>query len=60
MANVCRLNQPKQHIFCTFLIDQVVDLVSGHKLLIFMDALLRYNQIHMDEENEERTSFIMD
>ena len=30
-------------------IDQLVDSTTGHKLLSFMDAFLRYNQIRMDE-----------
>ena len=30
-------------------IDQLVDSTAGHKLLSFMDAFSRYNQIRMDE-----------
>ena len=30
-------------------IDQLVDLTAGHKLLSFMNAFSRYNQIRMDE-----------
>ena len=30
-------------------IDQLVDSTVGHKLLSFMDAISRYNQIRMDE-----------
>ena len=32
-------------------IDQLVDSTAGHKLLTFMDAFSRYNQIKMDEED---------
>ena len=39
-------------------IDQVVDSIVGHKLLSFMDAFSGYNQIKMDEANQEKTSFI--
>ena len=39
-------------------IDQLVDSTAGHQLLSFMDAFLGYNQIKMDEANQEKTSFI--
>ena len=39
-------------------IDQLVDSTAGHQLLNFMDAFLRYNQIKMDEADQEKTSFI--
>ena len=39
-------------------IDQLVDSTAGHKLLTFMDAFSGYNQIKMDEEDQEKTSFI--
>ena len=39
-------------------IDQLVDSIAGHQLLSFMDAFLGYNQIKMDEANQEKTSFI--
>ena len=32
-------------------IDQLVDSIAGHKLLTFMDAFSRYNQIKMAEED---------
>ena len=32
-------------------IDELVDSTAGHKLLMFMDAFSRYNQIKMDEED---------
>ena len=41
-------------------IDQLVDATSGHTLLSFMDAFSSYNQIWMDPEDEEHTSFITD
>ena len=40
-------------------IDQLVDSTARHKLLTFMDAFSRYNQIKMAEENQEKTAFIM-
>ena len=39
-------------------IDQLVDSTAGHKLLTFMDALSGYNQIQIDEEDQEKTAFI--
>ena len=39
-------------------INQLVDLTVGHKLLSFMDAFSRYNQILMDEDDQEKTSFV--
>ena len=39
-------------------IDQLVDSTADHKLLNFMDAFSRYNQIRMDEINQEKTSFV--
>ena len=39
-------------------IDQLVDSIAGHKLLTFMDAFSGYNQIKMDEEDQEKTTFI--
>ena len=40
-------------------IDQLVDSTAGHKLLTFMDAFSGYNQIMMDDANQEKTSFII-
>ena len=39
-------------------IDQLVDSTAGHKLLSFMDAFSGYNQILMDEDDQEKISFI--
>ena len=39
-------------------IDQLVDSTVSHQLLRFMDAFLGYNQIKMDETDQEKTSFI--
>ena len=39
-------------------IDQLVDSTAGHQLLNFMDAFLGYNQIKMDEADQEKTSFV--
>ena len=39
-------------------IDQLVDSTTGHKLLSLMDTFSGYNQILMDEEDQEKTSFV--
>ena len=39
-------------------IDQLVDSTAGHKLLTFIDTFSGYNQINMDEEDQEKTAFI--
>ena len=39
-------------------IDQLVDSMAGHQLLNFMDAFSGYNQIKMDEADQEKTSFV--
>ena len=39
-------------------IDQLVDLTVGHKLLSFVDAFSGYNHILMDEDDQEKTSFV--
>ena len=39
-------------------IDQLVDSTFGNKLLSFMDTFSCYNQIMMDEEDQENTAFI--
>ena len=39
-------------------IDQLVDSTAGHQLLSFMDAFSGYNQIKMDEVDQEKMSFI--
>ena len=39
-------------------IDQLVDSTTGHKLLSFMDAFSRYNQIRIEEADQEKTSFV--
>jgi hypothetical protein len=40
-------------------IDQLVDSTASHKLLTFMDAFSGYNQIIMNENDQEKTSFII-
>ena len=40
-------------------IDQLVDSIVGHKLLTFMDAFSRYNQIKMAEGDQKKTAIIM-
>ena len=39
-------------------IDQLVDSTAGHKLLSFMNAFSGYNQILMDEADQEKIVFI--
>ena len=39
-------------------IDTLVDSTARHQLLSFMDAFLGYNQIKMEETNQEKTSFV--
>ena len=39
-------------------IDNLVDSTARHKLLSFMDAFSGYNQIRMEETNQEKTSFV--
>jgi hypothetical protein len=39
-------------------IDQLVDSTAEHRLLTFMDAFSGYNQIMMDDSDQEKTSFI--
>ena len=39
-------------------IDQLVDSTAGHRLLSFMNAFSVYNQIRMDEIDQEKTSFV--
>ena len=39
-------------------IDQLVDSTAGHRLLSFIDAFFGYNQIKMDETDQEKTSFV--
>ena len=39
-------------------IDLIVDTTASHKLLSFMDAFSGYNQISMDPDDQEKTSFV--
>ena len=39
-------------------INQLVDSRAGHKLLSFMIAFSGYNQIRIDEADQEKTSFV--
>ena len=39
-------------------IDQLVDSTAGHRLLSFIDAFFGYNQIKMDETDQEKKSFV--
>ena len=40
-------------------IDLIVDATAGHELLSFMDAFSGYNQISMDPNDQEKTSFVI-
>ena len=40
-------------------IDLIVDATVGHELLSFMDAFSGYNQISMDPDDQEKTSFVI-
>ena len=39
-------------------IDTLVDSIARHQLLSFIDAFSGYNQIKMEEANQEKTSFV--
>ena len=39
-------------------IDQLVDSTVEHELLSFIDAFSGYNQIILDEQDQEKTAFI--
>ena len=39
-------------------IELLVDATAGHELLNFMDAFSGYNQISMDPDDQEKTSFV--
>lgn len=39
-------------------IDLNIDSTAGHKMLSFMDAYSKYNQIHMSRDVEEKITFI--
>ena len=39
-------------------IDLIVDATTSHELLSFMDAFSCYNQISMDPDDQEKTSFV--
>ena len=39
-------------------IDTLVDSTARHQLLSFMDAFSSYNQIRMDESDQEKISFV--
>ena len=40
-------------------IDLIVDAIADHELLSFMDAFSGYNQISMDPDDQEKTSFVI-
>ena len=46
------------HCFPLPRIDLIVDATAGHELLNFMDAFSSYNQISMDPDDQENTSFV--
>ena len=39
-------------------IDLILDATAGHELLSFIDAFSSYNQISMDPDDQEKTSFV--
>ena len=39
-------------------VDILVDFIAQHQLLSFMDVFSGYNQIRMDEADQEKTSFV--
>ena len=39
-------------------IDMLVDAIAGHKLLNFMDAFFRNNQILMHLDDQEKSAFV--
>nr|XP_016503144.1 PREDICTED: RNA-directed DNA polymerase homolog [Nicotiana tabacum] len=39
-------------------IDQLIDAAAGHEFLSFLDAYSGYNQILMEEADQEKTTFI--
>ena len=39
-------------------IDTLVESIARHQLLNFMDAFSDYNQIKMEETNQEKTFFV--
>ena len=47
-----------KHSFPLPRIDLIVDATAGHELLSFMDAFSSYNQISMDPDDQEKTSFV--
>ena len=46
----------KDHYSLPF-IDQMLDRLTGHPYLCFLDGYLRYNQISITPENQEKTNF---
>lgn len=39
------------------MIDRLVDSTTGHEMMNFLDAFSRYNQILMQQEDQENTTF---
>ena len=62
MATLYRLHRHQQSMPKRQLplprIDLIVDATAGHELLSFMDTFSGYNQISMDPDDQEKTSFI--
>lgn len=54
--NKARLNDS----FAMPMIDQLVDAMTRHELLIFMDSYLGYNQFPMYCLDEDHTAFLID
>lgn len=57
----CNLNKacPKDY-YPLLQINQLVNVITGHKLFTFMDVYSCYNQIKMHVSDQENTSFIIE
>ena len=63
VATLHRLHRHQQSVpkgqFPLPRIDLIVDATASHELLSFMDAFSSYNQISMDPDDQEKTSFVI-
>ena len=62
MENVRRLHRLEQSVpkdsYPLLQVDVLVESTAQHQSLSFMEAFSGYNQIKMDEANQEKTSFV--
>ena len=62
VENVRRFHGPEQGLlkdsYPLLLIDALVESTARHQLLSFMDAFFGYNQIKLNEADQEKTSFL--